>query len=55
MASWLSDTQAKGKTIQDWTDGTLGTVLEVHGEEAEILWEDGTTSLRHEDFLTYVD
>lgn len=54
MASWLSETQAKGKTVKH-TDGTRGTVLDVVGSVANVEWEDGTISTEHEDYLTYTD
>lgn len=50
--SWLTDTDAVGKTMQD-SDGTRGVVLEVEGDKAYVDWEDGTKSWRDEDFLVY--
>jgi hypothetical protein len=51
--SWLTDTQAQGKTMQH-TDGTKGIVLDVIGDIANIQWADGTLSTEHENYLVYV-
>lgn len=50
--SWLSDTEAEGKTMQHM-DGEMGTVLQVVDDCAVIRWSDGAISTEHEDFLTY--
>lgn len=53
MASWLSDTNGIGKTVQH-TDGTRGIVLSIGSDDATVDWEDGMISTENQDYLSYV-